>query len=126
MRCLDGITDSMDMGLGKLWEFDGQEGLACCSSWGRRESDMTARLHCTDGVYVSVPGHVSVSLCPPGIFLLWHQPCWISDKVASVQFSSAAQSCLTLCNPMDCLMPGLPVQHQLSAGVYSNSCPLSQ
>ena len=29
------------------------------------------------------------------------------------QFSSVAQSCLTLCNPMDCSTPGLPVHHQL-------------
>ena len=27
--------------------------------------------------------------------------------------SSVAQPCLTLCNPMDCSMPGLPVHHQL-------------
>ena len=32
---------------------------------------------------------------------------------SSVQFSSVAQSCLTLCDPMDCSMPGLPVHHQL-------------
>ena len=32
---------------------------------------------------------------------------------AVVQFSSVAQSCLTLCNPMDCSTPGLPVPHQL-------------
>ena len=31
----------------------------------------------------------------------------------SVQFSSVAQSFLTLCNPMDCSTPGLPVHHQL-------------
>ena len=31
---------------------------------------------------------------------------------ASVQFSSVAQSCLTLCNSMHCSMPGLPVHHQ--------------
>ena len=31
----------------------------------------------------------------------------------SVQFSSVAQLCLTLCNIMDCSMPGLPVHHQL-------------
>ena len=31
----------------------------------------------------------------------------------SVQFSSVAQSCLTLCNLMDCSTPGLPVHHQL-------------
>ena len=31
----------------------------------------------------------------------------------SVQFSSVAQSCLTLCDPMDCSTPGLPVHHQL-------------
>ena len=29
------------------------------------------------------------------------------------QFSSVAQSRPTLCNPMDCSMPGLPVHHQL-------------
>ena len=33
--------------------------------------------------------------------------------ISSYQFSSVAQSCLTLCNPMDCSMPGLPVHHQL-------------
>ena len=27
--------------------------------------------------------------------------------------SSVAQSCQTLCNPMNCSMPGLPVHHQL-------------
>ena len=31
----------------------------------------------------------------------------------SVQFSSVAQSCPTLCDTMDCSMPGLPVHHQL-------------
>ena len=29
------------------------------------------------------------------------------------QFSSVAQSCPTLCDPMDCSRPGLPVHHQL-------------
>ena len=32
---------------------------------------------------------------------------------ASVQFSSVAQSCLTLCDPKNHSMPGLPVHHQL-------------
>ena len=31
----------------------------------------------------------------------------------TVQFSSVAQSCPTLCDPMDCSRPGLPVHHQL-------------
>ena len=31
-----------------------------------------------------------------------------------VQFSSVTQSCPTLCDPMDCSMPGLPVHHQFS------------
>ena len=32
---------------------------------------------------------------------------------APVQFSSVTQSCLALCDPMDCSMPGFPVHHQL-------------
>ena len=31
----------------------------------------------------------------------------------SLQFSSVTQSSPTLCDPMDCSMPGLPVHHQL-------------
>ena len=41
MKWLDGITDLMDMGLGELGVGDRQGGLACCDSWGRKESDTT-------------------------------------------------------------------------------------
>ena len=48
--------------------------------------------------------------------------CWLSETktltkvkpiIKQVQFSSVAQSCPTLCNPMSRSMPGLPVHHQL-------------
>ena len=46
MRWLDGITDLMDMSLGEFPGVgDGQGGLACCNSWGRKESDTTERLN---------------------------------------------------------------------------------
>ena len=37
--------------------------------------------------------------------------------VSSVQ----SQSCLTLCDPMDCSMPGLPVHQQLSAPTQTHA-----
>ena len=43
MRWLDGITSSMDMSLGKLW--DGQASLVGCSPWGHKQLDMTERLN---------------------------------------------------------------------------------
>ena len=50
MRWLDGITDmkhrhefGWTLGAG-----DGQGGLACCDSWGRKESDTTERLNWTE------------------------------------------------------------------------------
>ena len=42
-----------------------------------------------------------------------------------VQFSSVAQSCPTLCDPMEGSTPGLPVHHQLPE-FTQNSCPSSQ
>ena len=45
MRWLDGFTDSMDMSLSELPGVgDGQGGLACCNSRGRKESDSTEQL----------------------------------------------------------------------------------
>ena len=56
----------------------------------------------------------SLPLVPPGSiisfkdFRFWGQLTW-----TSVQFSSVAQSCPTLCDPMNCSTSGLPVHHQL-------------
>ena len=35
------------------------------------------------------------------------------DGGGPVLFGSVAQSCLTICDPMDCSMPGLPIHNQL-------------
>ena len=42
------------------------------------------------------------------------------SNLSSVQFSSVAQSGLTLFNPMNCSMPGLPVHHQLPASTQTH------
>ena len=39
--------------------------------------------------------------------------CITFPRLASVQFSSVAQSCPTLCDPMNHSTPGLPVHHQI-------------
>ena len=36
---------------------------------------------------------------------------------SAVRFSSVTQSCPTLCDPMNCSMPGLPVHHQLQSSL---------
>ena len=53
--------------------------------------------------------HVSCVSCIAGRFFTH----WAIREAQICQYSSVAQSCPTLCNPMDCSMPGLPVHHQL-------------
>ena len=59
---------------------------------------------------------------------VWYFKMSIWSSCWSVQFSSVAQSCPTLCDPMNCSTPGLP--HQLppspTPGVHSNSRPSSR
>ena len=67
--------------------------------------------------------HVNASkLHPEPLNSLWivHRffrflPYLLKMWFSSVQFISVTQLCLTLCDPMDCSMPGLPVHHQLLA-----------
>ena len=65
---------------------DGQGGLACCDSWGCKESDMTERLNWTE--------------------LNW-------GSAAAV--AKSLQSCPTLCNPIDGSPPGSPIPEILQA-----------
>ena len=52
--------------------------------------------------------------CSFTCWLLLSLPVFFMSYPKIIQFSSVAQSCLTLCNPMDCSTPGFPVHHQLS------------
>ena len=48
-----------------------------------------------------------------------------SGTALSSQFSSVVQSCLTLCDPMDCSTPGFPVLHQLLELSQTHVCQVS-
>ena len=123
-------------------ESQGQRSLAGCSPWGRTESDMTEQLSnkllqhsflCLPilGLYLVALGCwercglVEVVVLPPrspgsvhrfsvvllsglgGVFLV----------PFSCSYSLSFQSCLTLCSPMDCSLPGSSVHRVFQAGV---------
>ena len=80
-----------------------------------------ARLLCPWGYHMMIPKllHLQTSIIIEHWFIFCLKTSWktywfkflVSNT--SVQFSSVIQSCPTLCHPMDCRMPGLPVHHQL-------------
>ena len=69
MRWLDGITESVDMSLSKaLGVGDGQGSLACCSPWGRKESNTTEQLNWTGDHYVIGTKFYLVKYMTPSFF----------------------------------------------------------
>ena len=88
---LDGHEFGWTLGVG-----DGQGGLACCNSWGRKESDTTEQLNWTELGYCETQMNV------------WKCLKWRSE---------VAWSCPTLCNPLDCSLPGFSVHGILQARI---------
>ena len=84
-----------------------QHGFSSCGQWARQLQFLGSRVQAQQLQPRSfvAPWHVWSSLSRDQTSV----PCIVSP----VQFSSVTQLCLTLCNPMDCSMPGFPVIHQL-------------
>ena len=59
------------------------------------------------------PSNSGIKLANPTTCLLIWLGKQIHKRTDRSQFSSVAQSCLTLCDLMDCSMPGIPVHYQL-------------
>ena len=70
---------------------DGQGGLACCNSWGCKESDTTEWLNWTELNWIAINPHVCAC--------------------------SVIQSCLTLCDPMECSSPVSTVNGSFQARI---------
>ena len=49
------------------------------------------------GIFTNLAGHIDLQI----------------EQFSEPQFSSVAQSCPALCDPMNCSTPGLPIHHQL-------------
>ena len=89
----------------------GQRSLVGYSPWRHKELDMTERLSTAQSVY----NLVLVSALKQGDSVIQIHTYSFSYCFALcfIQFSSVAQSCPTLFNPMNRSTPGLPVHHQL-------------
>ena len=111
MRWLDSIVDVMDMSMSKLWSWwwTGKPGVLQSmgvTKSGTLLSDWTELRH---SIYLWIKW-ISIKQDNIDILIRFYFP---SRIMQTVQFSSVAQSCPTLCIPMNRSMPGLPVHHKL-------------
>ena len=81
---------------------------------------LQARIPAWGAISFHSRAHSKYGRINPGFPWMCFLVCWkvqaehiYPAQSTSVQFSSVAQSCLTLRDPMDCSTPGLPVHHQL-------------
>ena len=128
----DGREFEWTLGVG-----DGQGGLACCNSWGRKESDTIERLNWNEDYInrlVAAAAAKSLQSCatlcdpidrPTRLPCPWDSPgkntgvgCHFLLQCMKVKSKSeVTQSCPTLSYPMDCSLPGSSVHGIFQARV---------
>ena len=76
-----------------------EKGWQYCSKW--KNLNFKTKIRIAENLYLSL-WHASQ-----------HSKSFLKRSLSSVQFSSVAHSCPTLCGPLDWRTPGFPVHHQL-------------
>ena len=78
------------------------------------ESEQTAAAYHRVGILAPILQHSPpLSIQQPKYFFSFQLKYSWFTMLCSVQFSSITQSCPTICDPMNCTTPSLPVHHQL-------------